>query len=155
MRQSSRVRGTAIALIAATACLLAAGCSDADDHQQASINKVEQVKGPKGWTAGPTLPTCAQLTPSCTDPTSTKVWYAPTNVRTSETQACAVGLRWVGRPAVDPDLADCAQWLRTHPNVNPRKWGGAWKLDEHHWVNSTANLGAAALDSFFSVGVRY
>jgi hypothetical protein len=153
MRQSRGLRGTVIASLAIIASLLVAGCSDADDHQQASVNKVEQVKGPKGWTAGPTVPACAQITPSCTDPTSTKIWYAPAKV--TEAQACAVGLRWVGRPAVDPALADCAEWLRTHPNVNPRKWGGAWKLDDNHWVNSTANLGAASLDYFFSVGVRY
>jgi hypothetical protein len=153
MRQSRPVRGTVIALVAAVASLVIGGCSDADDHQQASINTVEQVQGPKGWVEGPTMPACAQLTDSCTDPTSTKLWYAPPAL--TEAQACAVALRWVERAAVDPALADCTQWLRTHPNVNPRKWGGVWRLDAHHWVSSTANLGAAALGSLFSVGVRY
>jgi hypothetical protein len=130
-----------------------AGCSDADDRQQASINIVEKVKGPRTWTPGPTIPTCAALTAACKDPASTKLWYALPG--TTETQACAVALSWVRKPAVDPVLADCAEWLRTHPNVNPRKWGGVYRLDAHHWVSSTANLGAAATGSLFSVGVRY
>lgn len=144
-------------LIAAVAVLLLGGialsaCSP-DAQQSRAIAKVTAVKGPVGWTAAPVVPVCAVITSSCNDPSVSRLWYAPQH--TTAEQACTVAYRWIGKSVDKSHITECAQWLRTHPNVNPRKWGGAYKLDENHWVNATQNFGAAAYGQMWAVGVGY
>ena len=146
----ARVAAAVVVLLAGG--LLTSGCGGGDT-QQLAVEKVSAVKGPLGWAAGPIIPVCAVITGSCNDPSVSRLWYAPQH--TTPEQACTVAYRWTKHESTSQKLSDCARWLRTHPNVNPRKWGGALMLDPNHWVNSTQNMGASVNGYMYAVGVGY